>query len=650
MTDTTDRSAPAPLQAPSAIPAALGSRKRPALLAAAMTLAAGLAAPLWGAAAYAAPCRPGVAAQSIVGKGLQIGVSPCGGGVESVRLTEAQFSMRDPQLPSQALPGWSAAKWAAGPMELVQTWDARWDPFVDRVHLQESGPLEAAITLPGAVTPVVRTYADVAALAQAHPRWAVIASDARSVTLLWPDPTTVRAPLLLRKRVTVDPARLYVFQSQLEVWWLGSAPVQASLEHVLTTFQDPADQGGGFLESMAGPPDLEGVAMQHRDDTVHIDASSLIEAEDEDRRSATTPTWLATESKYFLRATAPVSGFETATAELRALGNGVLLASLRSAPTRLGSASDSCVPAALARALGRPACAEDLRLLGLQVDEGDAISAATLDAALAKTASTEAHDAGRRLRNRQVLRFSLEHFAGPKEIEALRAAGHEFEEAIDFGWFGAIARPLLFVLRLSHQWFGSWPLAILLLTVLVKALLWPVMGKSQQSMRKMTQLKPELDKLREDLTVEAKRRGLDAADPNEVNRATFALYQKHGVNPLGGCLPILLQMPVYIALYRTISSSVELYNQPLFGWIQDLTRHDPYYVLPVLLGVLMVAQQKLTPMTTMDEAQRKLMTWFMPIMFGVLMLSLPSGLTLYILTNTVLSIGQSWWYQRTPKA
>jgi YidC/Oxa1 family membrane protein insertase len=169
-------------------------------------------------------------------------------------------------------------------------------------------------------------------------------------------------------------------------------------------------------------------------------------------------------------------------------------------------------------------------------------------------------------------------------------------------------------------------------------------------MKKMQQLKPELDKVRAELEAKAKKLGQDKADPQELNRATFDLYKKHDVNPLGGCLPMLLQMPVYIALYRTINSSVELFNQPLFGWVRDLTAKDPYYVLPLVLGGVMFAQQKLTPQAGGDPAQQKMMLYFMPILFTAMMLQLPSGLTLYILANTVLSVLQTMYVNRSAKA
>jgi len=162
----------------------------------------------------------------------------------------------------------------------------------------------------------------------------------------------------------------------------------------------------------------------------------------------------------------------------------------------------------------------------------------------------------------------------------------------------------------------------------------------------MQTLKPELDRIKDKLAEEARRQGLDKPDPAKLQQETFALYKRHKVNPLGGCLPMFVQMPVYIALYRSIYSSVELYNQPLFAWVTDLTQKDPYYVLPVFLGAAMFVQTRLAPQAGGDETQRKMMMYFMPIMFTVMMASLPSGLTLYILVNTVLSSVQTLFLHR----
>jgi YidC/Oxa1 family membrane protein insertase len=184
------------------------------------------------------------------------------------------------------------------------------------------------------------------------------------------------------------------------------------------------------------------------------------------------------------------------------------------------------------------------------------------------------------------------------------------------------------VLRRLHQVFGNWGVAIILLTMLIKLITWWPTAQSMKSAQAMAKLKPEMDRLKE-------KYGDDKA---RMNQEVMALYQKHKINPLGGCLPILIQMPIYIALYSMLGNSVELYHAN-FAWIKDLTAPEGMPpILPLATGVLMFVQQKITP-TPPDPSQKNMMM-MMPIMFTGMSLFLPAGLTLYILTNTVLSIVQ----------
>ena len=155
-------------------------------------------------------------------------------------------------------------------------------------------------------------------------------------------------------------------------------------------------------------------------------------------------------------------------------------------------------------------------------------------------------------------------------------------------------------------------------------------------MAAMKKLQPEMTKLKEQY---------QKTDPMRFQQETMGLYKKHGVNPLAGCLPMVVMMPVYFALYRTIFSAVELYQAPFFGWLADLSMPDPYFITPVLLAGMMFIQTNLQPNPNMDPTQRKMMTIFMPIFFGAMMLFLPSGLVIYILVNTILGILQQRWIQ-----
>lgn len=236
-------------------------------------------------------------------------------------------------------------------------------------------------------------------------------------------------------------------------------------------------------------------------------------------------------------------------------------------------------------------------------------------------------------------------FLGPKNYKALELADQragfatQFRETIDLGWFAFIGRPLLWLLQTFYSWFGNWGIAIILLTFLVKlaTLYWTT--KSMRSMKAMAALAPQMKAL------QAKYKG----DSRRLQAETMALYQKHKVSPIAGCLPIFLQMPIWLALYRMLSSASELYQQPFIpGWISDLTATDPYYILPVILIVTMFAQARLTP-TTGDSRQQKMMQYGMPLMFGVMAFFFPSGLTLYIFTNTILSAVHSIYMNRYDK-
>jgi YidC/Oxa1 family membrane protein insertase len=225
-------------------------------------------------------------------------------------------------------------------------------------------------------------------------------------------------------------------------------------------------------------------------------------------------------------------------------------------------------------------------------------------------------------------------YLGPKYLDKLEAISElpevkfptGFEKAVDLGFFGFLAGPLLWLLQAFYAWVGSWGIAIILLTILVKlaTLYWT--HKSMKSMRAMAKLKPQLDKVRE--------KHKDDRQKQQVE--TMNLFKAHGVNPLAGCLPLILQMPIWFALYRALSVAAELY-QAKFLWFSDLTSPDPYFILPVFMTVTMLLQSKLTP-TTATGMQQKILMFGMPLMFGGFSLFFPAGLTLYISTNTVLTL------------
>jgi YidC/Oxa1 family membrane protein insertase len=294
------------------------------------------------------------------------------------------------------------------------------------------------------------------------------------------------------------------------------------------------------------------------------------------------------------------------------------------------------------------AIAEQYFLTSIAVAPADGAhpNACTVQAAPDGTISALVSLAARDIKAKGKTEYEAIAFMGPKilsQLDAVTVAGQQAHlgDVIDYGWLGSVtewlSRPMLVVLKAIHYVVRNWGLAIIVLTILIKLVTFIPTQQSMKSMKAMAKLKPEMDKLRERF----------GNDKNQLNLAMMELYKKHGVNPLGGCLPILIQMPVYIALYSMLGNSVELYRSPFVGWIRDLTAADPYFVLPVLTGALMFLQQKTQP--TPPDPQQKTMMYLMPVMFTAFSIFLPAGLTIYILTNTILTFLQQWWLNRHDK-
>ncbi|MBC7713489.1 MAG: membrane protein insertase YidC [Rhizobacter sp.] len=216
-----------------------------------------------------------------------------------------------------------------------------------------------------------------------------------------------------------------------------------------------------------------------------------------------------------------------------------------------------------------------------------------------------------------------------KNYDELIKLGDNLHLSVDFGFFAILAVPTLRALQFVYKFIPNYGLAIILVTILIRLITFPLQYKSFKSMKKMQGIQPELAKIKEKYKDE----------PQKMQKETMDLFKKAGANPLSGCLPLLLQMPFFFAIYKVLYSSVELVGAPFYGWIHDLSLHDPYYVLPVLMASAMFAQQKLTPTTTMDPTQAKIMM-FMPVIFAFIMKSLPAGLVLYIFVSTTVGIFQ----------
>ena len=225
-------------------------------------------------------------------------------------------------------------------------------------------------------------------------------------------------------------------------------------------------------------------------------------------------------------------------------------------------------------------------------------------------------------------------YAGPEEQDKLSKLAPGLDLTIDYGWLTIIAQPLFWFLQWLHQWVSNWGVAIIILTVLLKAVFYPLSAASYRSMARMRVMAPRLQKLKEQY----------GSDRQRMNQAMMELYKTEKINPLGGCLPVVVQIPVFIALYWVLLASDELRHAPFILWIDDLSVADPYFVLPVLMGATMIFQTYLNPEPP-DPVQAKIMK-IMPIAFSVMFFFFPAGLVLYWLVNNVLSIAQQWQITR----
>jgi YidC/Oxa1 family membrane protein insertase len=228
-------------------------------------------------------------------------------------------------------------------------------------------------------------------------------------------------------------------------------------------------------------------------------------------------------------------------------------------------------------------------------------------------------------------------FVGPKDIDILKSQGNSLEQSLDLGWFTVIAKPLLYTLKFFNGYVGNYGIAIIIITIILKVLFFPLTHKSYKSMKDMQKIQPKMAALKEKYK----------DDRDAMNKAVMELYREHKVNPMGGCLPMVVQIPVFFALYKALMFSIELRHAPFFLWVTDLADKDPYYVTPVIMGITMFVQQKMTP-SQMDPIQQKMML-ALPVVFTFMFLSFPSGLVLYWLVNNILTIGQQMYINKLVK-
>ncbi len=231
-------------------------------------------------------------------------------------------------------------------------------------------------------------------------------------------------------------------------------------------------------------------------------------------------------------------------------------------------------------------------------------------------------------------------YIGPKDFDRLRAFGHEAKKIINFGFFGAIAEILLVSIKFIHRYVPNWGFAIIILTFLIKIVFFPLTYSSTKSMARMQELQPKIKALR----AKYKKAKQDINQRRQMNEEMMRLYKEHGINPAGGCLPILVQIPVFWGFFRMLVVAMEFRHSPFILWIKDLSVHDPYYVTPILMGATQFISQKMTP-SAADPAQARMML-IMPVVMTFFFMNFQSGLVLYWLTNNVLQIGQQYIMNR----
>jgi len=234
-------------------------------------------------------------------------------------------------------------------------------------------------------------------------------------------------------------------------------------------------------------------------------------------------------------------------------------------------------------------------------------------------------------------------FVGPKDLALLEKTKPPLEELVQFGWTGIIAKPLLFVLQWLHRYIPNYGWAIVVITLVINFAIFPLKMKSWRSMQAMQKVAPEIRQIQD----RYKKYSMKDPRKRKMNEEVMAIYQREGINPMGSCLPMLAQMPIWWALWRVLNGAIELRHAPWFGWIHDLSAKDPYYIIPILMTITMYMMTKMTPQTAaVDPAQQKMMQ-FMPLMFGVIFFRLSSGLNLYMFTSNLIGMAQQYYLNRT---
>lgn len=604
------------------------------LIAAALVAALSLSTPADAAQPIAPRKDLGESVVTLANPGLfEAEVSTWQGSIRAFRLLNEQYSQAAKEAPDGAVRP-PDEKLAEGPLDLVSTWDPGFYPYAFYFEDLKGAPQVKRVLQSDPAHPTVTD--SFWALLSRDPVFTVLSKTDSSVTMVWPDPQNDESTLFVERTWTVSSD--FVLSGVIRVVNLGAGEVSGRVRVVMPQWEPPATAQPGMCGSMfAAPVDVKQVVCMVGDSLEKKMRADLLGGE---TGLGVAARYVAVDSRYFLLATVP-----EADQVVQCMGagsaNGAIAAVAQWEPIVVKAGSESCLPRYVPaeRFPDRLSCLEAAGRLGVTEDADVQTVSAAYSKALTAAATGEDKAAVERAKNgltgRRVREVAFRAFAGPKDIDQLKSVGAGLEETIDFWIVGILAKPMLWLMRASYGVVPSWGFAILFLTLVVKLLTLYWTQKSFVQMRRMASLKPMQDALREKYK----------DDKAKMNQAMMDLYKREKINPLGGCLPMLLQMPIWIALYRTIYASVDLYQAPLFLWITDLSAHDPYFVMPLLLGVLTFVQQKMTP-TAGDPAQAKMMLWMMPIMFTGFMLFLPSGLVFYILVNTFLTIGHQGYMNR----
>jgi len=233
-------------------------------------------------------------------------------------------------------------------------------------------------------------------------------------------------------------------------------------------------------------------------------------------------------------------------------------------------------------------------------------------------------------------------YVGPKDLALLSKVQPSLEVLVNFGWTGVIAKPLLFILQWLHRYIPNYGWVIIVLTLIINFAAFPLKMKSWRSMQRMQKVAPEVR------SIQDRYKKYSMTDPRKkkMNEEIMAIYQREGINPMGSCLPMVIQMPIWWALWRVLTGAIELRHAPWIGWIHDLSAKDPYYILPIAMAITMYLMTKMTPQTTVDPAQQKMMG-LMPLFFAAFFFTLSSGLNLYMFTSNIIGVSQQYYLNRT---